>query len=302
MSEPESDPREQKPVPAAAPAPVEEQEFDLLAFWIQYRKLIVRSLTLILVGVAIYFGYEFTKQRKLAESAQALASAKSADDLRKVTAEWAGTPAAGSALLRLGDELRRAGKYDEATKAIQEFAEKYPLHALQDRALISFGITQELAGKTDEAFATYQRVVSTFATSSAAADAQIRQARIQKAKGKMEDAQRILTALEQQHKNSLYLSEAKALSEEMKNPSGRILGGNPRPVQPEPAEAEKKPEPAKNKAPAVISAPVQTPAPAPATPPPADQQNKQEPANTPAVPPASAPAPAETPEPPVPAK
>lgn len=298
MSEPESDPKEQKPMPV--PAPDDEQEFDLLAFWIQYRKLITRSLTLILVGVAVYFGYEFTQQRKLAESAQALATAKSAEDLRKVTTEWAGTPAAGSALLRLGDELRRAGKYDEAVKAIQDFAEKYPKHVLQDRALISLGITQELAGKTDEAFATYQRVVSTYATSSVAADAQIRQARILKVKGKTEEAQRILTALEQQHKNSLYISEAKALAEEIKNPNGRALGGNPRPVQPEPAEAGKKPEPAKDKAPAVLSAPVQAPAPTPAAPPPAEQEKKQEPANTPAVPPA--PAPAQSPEPPAPAK
>lgn len=255
MSEPESESKEQKPVPASTPAPVEEQEFDLLAFWIQYRNTIVRSLVLILIGVAVYFGYEFSKQRMLADSAQALASAKNADELRKVTTEWAGTPAAASAQLRLGEELRRAGKYDESAKALQEFAVKYPKHELQDRALISLGISQEFAGKPDEAYATYQRVVSDYSASSAATDAQIRQARILKTKGKTEEALRILAALEQHAKSPFYQDEIRALTADIKNPNGRITGGNPRPVQPEPAEAEKKPDAAKNKVPAIAPAP-----------------------------------------------
>ena len=258
MSEPESESKELKPVPAAAPEPVEEQEFDLLAFWIQYRKTITRSLVLVLVGVAVFFGFEFVKQRKMADSAKALASAKSADELSKVTTEWAGTPAAASAQLRLGDELRRAGKFDESAKALQDFAVKYPQHELQDRALISLGITQEYAGKTDEAFATYQSVVSGHPASSAATDAQVRQARILKAKGKNDEALRILSALEQQAKSPFYLDDVRTLTAEIKNPNGRITGGNPRPVQPEPAEAEKKPDAVKIKVPAVPPAPAPT--------------------------------------------
>jgi TolA-binding protein len=293
MSEPESESKQLKPVPASAPAPVEEQEFDLLAFWIQYRNTIIRSLVLILVGVAVYFGYEFTQQRKLADSATALASAKNADELSKVTADWAGTPAAASAQLRLGEELRRAGKYDESAKALQEFAAKYPKHQLQDRALISLGISQEFAGKPDEAYATYQRVVSDYSTSSAASDAQIRQARILKAKGKTEEALRILAALEQQAKTPFYLDEIRALTADIKNPNGRMTGGNPRPVQPEPADAEKKPEAGKIKAPAIAPAPAVTPAAAP--------ENKPEAGNAPAVPPTPAPAPVESQAPNTPA-
>ena len=268
MSEPESESKELKPVSEAEPATAKAQEFDLLAFWIQYRKTVIRVLVLVLIGVAIYFGFEFARQRKLAESAQALASAKSSDDFRKVSADWAGTPAAGSALLRLGDELRREGKYDESAAAIREFGEKYPKSELQDRALISLAITLELAGKTDEAFSTYQRVVSTYATSSAAEDAQVRQARILRAKGKMEEAQRILAALEQQQKDSkkgsLYLNEAQALAEEIKNPNGRVMGGNPRPVQPEPVAPETKPAPGGK--PVVSPAPVRVPPAAPVPP------------------------------------
>ncbi len=298
MSEPDSESKQLKPVPASAPAPLEEQEFDLLAFWIQYRNIIVRSLVLILVGVAVYFGYEFSKQRKLADSSQALAVAKSAEDFRKVTANWVGTPAAGSALLRLGDELRRDGKYDESVKALQEFAEKYPKHQLQDRALISLGITQEFAGKTDDAFATYQRVISDYATSSAASDAKIRQARILKVKGKTEEALRILTDLEQQAKTPFFLNEIRALTAEIKNPNGRITGGNPRPVQPEPADAEKKPDALKTNAPAIAPAPVS------AALQPVAPENKPEAGNKPEVPPAPAPAPAEpqAPNTPVPVK
>lgn len=300
MSEPESESKQLKPVPASAPAPVEEQEFDLLAFWIQYRNTIVRSLVLIIVGVAVYFGYEFSKQRKLADSAQALAVAKSADDLRKVTANWAGTPAAGSALLRLGDELRREGKYDESVKALQEFAEKYPESVLQDRALISLGITQEFAGKADDAVATYQRVVSTYPTSSAAADAKIRQARVLKSKGKTEEALRILQSFEKEQKSPFYIKEAKALSDEIKNPNGRITGGNPRPVQPEPADAEKKPDAVKITPPVIQAPPTPTaPAAVPQPPAPGDAEKKQE---APAVPPGQTPAESKTAEPATPAK
>ena len=132
MSQPASNPDEPNPAnPAVTAAPPVDHEFDLLAFWIQYRKLIIRLVTMVLLAVATWGAYEFMQYRKRAGSEEALATAKSSEDLRKVVGDWEGTPAAGTAYLRLADELRKENKPEEAAKALKEFTEKYPQHPLR---------------------------------------------------------------------------------------------------------------------------------------------------------------------------
>src|SRR6478672_985519 len=98
MSEP-TDPNAAKPVPTGAPsAPPPPQEFDLLAFWTQYRGLIVRVFVLVAVILAAVFGYRLFQHMKETNSQNALASAKTVEEFRKVAAEYEGTNAAASAL------------------------------------------------------------------------------------------------------------------------------------------------------------------------------------------------------------
>src|SRR5688572_19859141 len=114
MSEP-TDPNAAKPVstdtPSAPPPP--PQEFDLLAFWIQYRSLIIRSFLLFAVILAAVFGYRLFQHLKQTNSQNALASAKTVEEFRKVAADYEGTHAAASALLRAAEALRASDKQAE---------------------------------------------------------------------------------------------------------------------------------------------------------------------------------------------
>ncbi len=281
MSEPSESEKTQpiklQPVEPPPPPP----EFDLLAFWIQYRKVIVRCFYAVLLGLALWAVYLYAEDRKKEGSEGALASAKNADELRKVMAEWTGTPAAATAQFRLADELRKEGKFDEAAKAYSEFAQKNPAHPLHVSSIAALGLTQETAGKKDEALATYQRIQSSFPKSGHAPLALIGIARIQTEQGKTEEATKTLDTLLQSGPSFGFMSEAQRLQAALKNPNARKTGGTPRPVPP-PAPV---PTPgAPNTPPAAV-----TPAPAPVAPAPAPVA----PAPAPATP---APAPAAPPE------
>lgn len=265
MSEPsESDKTQPTKLQPVEPPP--PPEFDLLAFWIQYRKVIVRCFYAILLGLALWTIYLFAEARKKEGSESALTSAKNADELRKVMTEWTGTPAAATAQFRLADELRKEGKFDEASKAFSEFAQKNPAHPLHVSSIAALGLTQETAGKKDEALATYQRIQSSYPKSGHAPLALIGIARIQTEQGKTEDATKTLDTLIQSEASMGFMSEANRLQAALKNPNARKTGGTPRPVPP-PAPA---PTPgAPNTLPAAgASAPAApaTPAPAPAAP------------------------------------
>ena len=64
----------------AAGAPPPPPEFDLLAFWIQYRGLIIRVFTLLAVVLLVVFGYRFYVHMKETNSQSALAKAKTAEE------------------------------------------------------------------------------------------------------------------------------------------------------------------------------------------------------------------------------
>jgi predicted negative regulator of RcsB-dependent stress response len=230
---PDTAPNEPKPIipevvgPKTTPA---NQEFDLLAFWIQYRKLIVRVTVIILIAAAIWGGMEFMRARKENQSKESLALAKDVAQLRQVIADWPGTSAAGSAHLVLADKLRTEGKYDEAVKALQDFSAQYPDHPLFSDATMSLGVTYELAGKQNEALEAYRKLVANRPKHSLAPLALIGQARILMAQNKREDAQKVVNDLETRYKQSPFNSEEAALLDELKNPSGSVFGGTPRPA------------------------------------------------------------------------
>ena len=261
MSLPASDPNEPNPAaPATADTPPAEQEFDLLAFWIEHGKLIIRLVTLALVAVGIWGAVEFMQYRKRVGSEEALAMAKSPEEFRKVIADWSGTPSAGIAHLRLADELRKAGKPEEAAAALKDFLEKYPLHPLRAGGAHALAADLETAGKLDEALAAYQRLGSFGSKSAFAPLAFIGQARVLNAQGKPDEARRALETVQQQFPGSPFFEEANAWLEEIKNPAGTKTGGSPRPT-PTPAPAP--PPGAKVTSPpsGTPVAPPQTPAP-----------------------------------------
>ena len=277
MSQPASDSNEPNPAPAAPPP----QEFDLLAFWIQYRRLIIRLVIAVLLAVAVWGALLFMDYRRRAASDEALVNAKTAADYRKVSADWTGTPAAGTAYFYLAEGLRKEGKPAEAAQVLREFLDKYPLHPLRVEATLSLAASLETAGKFDEALAAYQQFGSAHARSAFAPLAYIGQARVLIALNRNDEAQKALEAVEQKFPDNPFVNDAHTLLDEIKNAAGRKTGGSPRPT-PAPAPA---PVPSLNLQ-GTVPAPLPPGAPAPApsisiTPPPAPA--------VPAAPPSPAP-------------
>jgi tetratricopeptide (TPR) repeat protein len=225
------------------PPPPVDDSFDLLAFWIEYRKLIMWLITLVSVGLIAWGGYELWQYRKRSGSSNAFGAANTTEDFRKVIAEWDGTPAAGSALLRIGEELRKEGKYDEAINTLNDFTKKYSNHSLSVGGILSLGFTQELAGKTDEALATYQRLQNNYAESAFAPIAALSQARIYKSQNKIEEARKALAAFDQKYKSTPFASEAQRMIEDFDKAEGRAIGGTPRPTPPAPPTPPAAPTP-----------------------------------------------------------
>jgi TolA-binding protein len=198
----------------ATPAP--PTGFDPLVFWVQHRQKILAFTGLFVAALMIYFVSELARTRKLDAAAKALAEAKDDASLRKVIGDYSGTAAAGNAYLLLAENLRKAGKPDEAATALRTFIDKYPAHPLISGAWTSLAATQEAQGKQDEALATYQKVSTTFATSFSAPVALLGQARIFKEKGKTDDARRLFEQVINQYPESTFAQQAMRESQQLK--------------------------------------------------------------------------------------
>ena len=301
MSLPASDSNEPNSAPSTPPPP---QEFDLLAFWIQYQRLIIRIIVVALIGVAVWGAFLFMDYRRRTGSEEALANAKTADDWRKVGADWSGTPAAGTAGIELAEALRKEGKPAEAAQALREFLAKYPVHPMRVAAAHALAASLETAGKYDEALVAYQQFGAAHGRSAFAPLAFIGQARVLIALNRTEEAQKALESVEQKFPGNPFLHDARTLLEEIKNAAGRKTGGSPRPVPPAPPAPAPAPGlnlrggipvplPPGTPAPGISI----TPAPAPSAPmPPATPPKSAAPA-TPPAPAPTAPAPATPPAP-----
>ena len=284
-------PGSNEPTPAlSTPAPQPPQEFDLLAFWIMHQRLVIRILIVALLAVAVWGAWLFMDYRRRAGSEDALGNAKTAADYRKVTADWTGTPAAGTAFIRLAEELRKEGKPADAAQALRDFLDKYPLHPLRVAASHALASSLETAGKFDEALAAYQQFAASHGRSAFAPLAYVGQARVLMSLGRQDEARKVLESIEQKFSGNPLMEEANVLLDEIKNPAARKTGGSPRPTPP-PAPA---PAPALNLQ-GTTPAPLPPGTPAPAisiTPAPAPGVPAAPVPQPPAAPAAPAPAPA----------
>lgn len=230
MSPTASDPNEQRPaLPPNVPPP--RQDFDLLVFWLENRKLIIRITAVILLGVAAWGAYLFMEYRRRAGSEQALANAKTAAEYRKAADEWEGTPAGGTSMLRLSEEQRKEGKTLEVAQTLREFLEKYKAHPMRVTAAHAVAAALETAGKNEEALAAYQQFGASYGSSSFAPLAQIGQARILINLNREEEAQKLLETVEQKYQGNPFTYDAQRLLDEVRNAAGRKTGGFPVPNQ-----------------------------------------------------------------------
>jgi TolA-binding protein len=182
--------------------------FDPLEFWIRYQKQILLYGGLLLVALAGAGIFEMIQQRTKAASEAAYASARTADDYRKVAADYPRTISGANAAFRLADRLREDGKLDEAAAAFRDFTASHPTYPLIAGAYGGLASVLEQQGKLDEALAAYQKVTTSYPNSFVAAAAWIGQARVLAAKGKTEEARRAYETVIGQFQDSQFASEA----------------------------------------------------------------------------------------------
>jgi TolA-binding protein len=141
---------------------------------------------------------------------QALATAKTADDYRKVADTYPSTAAAGDALLLLADAQRKEGKFDDANATLKRFIDKHPKHSLLPGAYLALGANLEAQGKNDDALTNYKKVATTYPNSYAAPSAYLGQGRALEAQGKTDEARHVYENVmaQPQFKESAFRQEA----------------------------------------------------------------------------------------------
>lgn len=188
--------------------PPADTGFDPVVFWFQHKNKILLFTGLFVVALAVYGVSELLHQKRAAAAQKLYASAHSAEDYRKVIAEYGGTAPAGDALLMLAEKQRSEGKFDESSATLHTFIDKYPEHPLLSGAWTSLAATLEAQGKVDEALSTYQKVSTAYANSFSAPLALLAQARILQQKGKLEDARRTYEQVMTQYQDNYAAQQA----------------------------------------------------------------------------------------------
>ena len=170
--------------------PVVDEEFDMLAFWIQHKSKVLLFVLFLIVGLLAFAIFQYTQYKARESAANDYGKAQTIDDLRRVATEHASSPVAGDALLRVAEKLRAENKIDESTLALKDFIAKYPDHSLISGAWMSLAVNLEAQEKVDDALVNYQKIVASYPTSFSAPAALVAQARIYKEKGKIDEAKR----------------------------------------------------------------------------------------------------------------
>ena len=153
-----------KPAPAPeAPATPEELPLDLqlLDIWDKNKKAIIAAACILVAGVSVYLAGDWWLEQKRAQQGRALAGAQDAKDLAAVASQFRGENVGAYALLLLADRQSQDGKYADAEKTYQRFADEYPKHPMLGAALYGKGAARESLGDYAGAISLYQRAVET---------------------------------------------------------------------------------------------------------------------------------------------
>ena len=184
---------------------------DAQVFWYKYRREIAILLGLAILGIGGLAGYRLYRDRREATAATLFSAAKTPAAYEAIISQYGDTAAAGSAYLLSADAQRKDGKYAEANATLMKFLEKFPRHQLANTARMAIAANQQVMGKEDEAFATYQQIASANVPGFNAPMALIEQVHILQEKGKTEDARRICETIMMQYRDSYAAMEASQL-------------------------------------------------------------------------------------------
>jgi hypothetical protein len=191
-----------------APPPSRDVALETRYFWERFRNPIIAAAIVILFGVAAFMGYRVYSDRRDAAASAALASANTAQAYQEVITRYGNTPAAADAYILLAEAQRKDKNFAEANKTLESFIAKYPKHQFVTTAKLAMAANLDSMGKTDEALAQYQQIVSSYPNSYAAPLAMLSQVYILKSKNRNDDARRICETMLTQFRTSFWASEA----------------------------------------------------------------------------------------------
>lgn len=168
--------------------------------WADARKqqLIYGGMAVLLLGVALaYFLYHRAEREKVAAAALSLAvsSAQMNTDQRedpvaylKIATDYAGTQAAGQAMLRAATAYFAEGKYPEAQAQFERFLREQRENPLAGQALFGVAACLDAQGRTAEAAERYQNLIERRPNDSMISQARLKLGRIQESQGQPEKA------------------------------------------------------------------------------------------------------------------
>jgi len=204
-------------------------------FWYKYQREIAILLGLAVLGIVGLAGYRLYRDRREATAATLFSAAKTLPAYEELIHQYGDTAAAASAYLLLADAQRRDGKYAEANATLVKFLEKFPRCELAATARMAMAANLQAMGKQDEAFATYQQIVSANVPGFNAPMALIEQVHILQEKGKTEDARHICETIMTQYRDSYAAMEATQLLRtflKMAKPKTPSMVASPKPGAP----------------------------------------------------------------------
>ena len=180
-------------------------------FWYKYRRETAILLGLAVLGIVGVAGYRLYRDRREATAATLFSAAKTPAAYEDLINQYSNTGAAASAYLLLADAQRKDRKYAEANATLEKFLEKFPRHELATTARMAMAANLQAMGKEDEAFATYQQIVSANVPGFNAPMALIEQVHILQEKNRIDDARRICETIMTQYRDSYAAMEASQL-------------------------------------------------------------------------------------------
>jgi predicted negative regulator of RcsB-dependent stress response len=199
---PDAKPNPAAPETPAGPVPASPVEQFLEA---NFKKIIIALAAVVLLLLIIGASRHFSRQTEL-EAAQKFTSAKTVEDCDVVAQQYAGTQAAGNAILLKAALLWDAGKKESSVAALQDFIKNQPDHLLLPNAKVSLGSKQASLGDNDVARKTLEAVVHDYPKTESAAAAQAELGDLLWAEGKVDEAKKVYTELPRNYPGSPFVA------------------------------------------------------------------------------------------------
>jgi tetratricopeptide (TPR) repeat protein len=177
--------------------------------WLQEnQKIIFASIALILLISAAGVWWWQGRQARESQAAALLLKATEITAWQQIADEYAGTPSAPLALMRLAGEAREKSDWEKTLVSLERFIREYPSHSFLPAVQLSRAQVLEAAGKQDEALLAYEKIHQAKPTHLYSGAAVLGLARIQQAKGNLTAARTLLSDFLATERASVFATEA----------------------------------------------------------------------------------------------